>query len=856
VLPGMTIAIALLALPPAARAQPTTRSAVDERLDAAEFRRGLEKRGLTELLELYDRQRQASQTRDINARLAERERLLDVCTDIETDPAARKAACDDATAILGALIAKYPDHPQRLRWQTGRARDYAERHAAPAIEGLLFRVASPAQREEVRAAATKALAELAELKRVIAAEWERVDKLPPKAFAALAEQNGLAELEAVEARTQYLIAWANLYLAMVAPPGGPERAGYLATTTEILDAHEAWLTTPHDQTGLQIQALLVAGIAARLQRDFPAADKDTQQAVQVYARLTDPDAKQAMERWALLAVLERIRLLIDQGYPDDAAAAVDRAYAWVANTSPEDVTAVTDLAILERSLDQAHAARAVERLTELAHKSSPAVRDVICESLGVVVLDGPPDAPLRPLERLALASVLTERADQRDRAADLLNQTLDETDDPVIESEALLRLAQCHAARGQRLAAVDTFLRLVDAFPESDRAVQAAEGAVALARDRITDANASSDERRRATDAFARAVNALRRIRPEHPHLNELTYVAGVALEQAERWADAAEAFAQVAGRDRLVAQARLHRAVCCVRLFEAQPAADTARVAQAAATEASDAWKALSPANRDPCQVGRAQLLEATVLVHPAVGEPDAALERLRDFEDRFADCADLVGTMWQIRLRAVKQQGRLAAAADLVDKMLAADPAGAGPVMRELLASLLDRVEQLRRQGDTEALRDVAADAADVAERLETWARKRTPEAAESIRLAGQPDQAAQLVPDGGSDGAAPDPAWRFVRAEGLYHAGRYRDALPMYHDVVRAAERRSTLWWRALLRNLQCHVEIKTDPAEIRQSIAQHRAEDPEMGGAALRDAFDALEARLAQPPKTAD
>jgi len=109
-----------------------------------------------------------------------------------------------------------------------------------------------------------------------------------------------------------------------------------------------------------------------------------------------------------------------------------------------------------------------------------------------------------------------------------------------------------------------------------------------------------------------------------------------------------------------------------------------------------------------------------------------------------------------------------------------------------------------------------------------------------------ADRPDEARKLA----EGQPTKDIDWQFIRAECTYRSKAYRDALPVFNGVWKSSEEGGRLWWRALLRNLQCHTEIGTDPDEILQSIRQYQHHHKGMGGPAMQREFETLRKRNEQ------
>lgn len=847
----------------------------DERL-----RQGLRQRGLLELLEHFDRRHPPSD--ELTRLIRRREQLLAVRDDQAVPASQRAQASADSRKILERLLAEYPADPRRFAWRRDLARELIERDAAAGVEALLFRVPSRAQEEAVAGMARQAIDTLDRLSAELEAEWKRIEALTPEEFERASASGTLKELESVDASRAYLLAWARAYLAMTLPPSDPARADLLRRVMDEV-ARREWTARPHEHTGLQVQSLVLTAIAGRLlaagaeDRDsrWAAANAAIQRAVTIYSQMT-PDQRRGLESWALLALIERIRLLRDRGQTGEALTAIGRAYDWVTRARPQDAAAVVAIGVVERTV--APPAPDRDRLLSLA-RTQPATRPLVYELLGQVARRRENLESLGALDRLGWIWVAADDPAARPAAIRLAAE-LAGTADPFVAAEATYMLARCHAAAGQPREAAEALLRLAGSHPAGDRADEAVREAVRLGAEAIQACVAAPPGA--VVDTFVRAVRLLRERSPQDDRLPEASFSAGAALERSARWAEAAAEFAQIPATSGWAAEAALRRARCLARLFEDSRTERAAKAAIEAARQARTTC--LAGGGSPTCRSGEAVLLAASIQTDPTVGEYEAALQELVGFEQQYAGCPRLLGRLWRVRIAALQALGRLSEAAAMVEHVLDADEPQAGPTMWSLLRDMQARIEELRDKGQTRSMSELAGTAADLAARLEAWlgrhppadatsrpsattsAAPRTPDKPEptdrgdragvldSVRLlramalldAGRTDEALMLAERYGT--AAP--GWRFVRAERLYQAGSFREALVLFHDAWQTSEPTTPIWWRALLRNLQCHTQIGTDPHEILASIEQHRHQHPDMGGPAMRQAFDELAARNAR------
>ncbi len=849
------------ATPPPAASRDAVPASQPSRLDEEVFRRGLRERGLFELLDLHDREHPPRD--DVSRALRHRESLLRESDDLGRSPSERAESCRKATRVLEGLVATHRDDPRQFAWRLEIGRDLVERQPASAVEAMLFRVASAKERDEVAATASQAIQVLEQLLADLAVEWQRVGTLPPEQHEKLASAGRLREMESVEGAAAYLLAWARLYRAMTLPAGDPQRAAQLDVVIDEAVGRRRWTEQPHEKTGMQVQALMLASIAQRLAGRFDRADASTQQAIRIYAQTTDPQRKQRIESWALLAVLERIRLLRDRGQAGDAAAAVDRAYEWAQKTRPGDAGAVIALAVLRRSLEAGPGVSATGDPLPALARARPEARPMVYTSVGRLLQERGGAEAADPFDKLSVAWAIADDTADYDQAARIARAVAESKADAFLASEGLFLLARCEAARARPTGAAGALIRLAREYPASDRAAAAIDEAVRLAA-QGTATDAAANARR----TLVNAVRLLRERSPQNARLPDATVAAGVALQQLGQWIEAAAEFALVPPQGERGADAAVRRVRCLTKAFEARPTADAADAVAQAAVEAQRRIESLPDGGDKPCRLAEIALLCAGIQADPAVRRFDEAVRTLDGFETRYAACPEWIAPVWRIRLTALEGLGRLAEANGLVERVVAAEPDRAGPVMVDLLARFRGEMDRLRDEGREDDVRRTAGEAARLAETLERWAmmcavtrpttasapgaadaRRRLGESARLARIAalldaGRAEEACRLI-EGRSPDERDDAEWRFVRAECLYRSGDYREALPVFHRVWQTAEEASPLWWRALLRNLQCHTEIGTDPDEILQAIRQRRHRHQDMGGPALLRQFDALQ-----------
>jgi hypothetical protein len=839
---GLCLIAAAISLAAPARADaPATQPS--DRFDEAHFRQALQQRGLTALLDHYDQQHPPKD--DLSRRLRQLDHQRHDCDDPQASANDRQSACDAMIQTLEQIIAAYPDHEQRYTWRLDLARDRLERQHRQECFAVLFALPSKAQQQRLATAAKQSRDELDALAASITAEWNRIGELPPDQYDALANTDALQRLESIEAELAYWRAWGALYWAMTQPPESADRTAALQRILDDVATRYRWTAQPHEQTHRQIQSLLMAAIAARLLDKYDLADEASAQAVRIAAHQREQNDN-TVDRWLILGLLERIRLTIDRGHHDEALAAIQRAYEWLDKTDSNDLDARIAFALLERRATSP--SETVDPLSRIA-KRGPDARAAIYRMLGPAACEL---TPPQVTATMTLACIAHRIATETDipAAVEQAQALAASAEDPLVRSEARWLQAQALITAGEKPEAVNVLLQLMRENPNDDRAGAALDTAVALAANALREQGTSNPDDTLAL--FLTTVDALRKHRPDDPRLPSLAFAAGLALQNHQRWHDAIEQFALVpADHERGIDAAR-HRLECLVTLHRAAPTKATATAVVEAADELRRRLPSTDTDAPSQCLRAEALVMKAHVQASPILEQYTETLDALRDFDQRFADCTPWVSQSWSIRLRAAEALGRLTDAAAFVDEVVRQQPKQAGPVLEGLLLRMREQIDDDRDAGRESAARDQAAQAAALTAKIETWAQKYDTNATPSWRR-----QRAMLLLDAGqyaaaaalADRAAPDhPVWTFVRAEVAYHNDDFPTALPLYRKVWDTTPENQPLWWRAFLRNLQCHVQLGTDHAELRAAIAQQRHRYPDMGGPAMQRELNAVEKEI--------
>jgi hypothetical protein len=183
---------------------------------------------------------------------------------------------------------------------------------------------------------------------------------------------------------------------------------------------------------------------------------------------------------------------------------------------------------------------------------------------------------------------------------------------------------------------------------------------------------------------------------------------------------------------------------------------------------------------------------------------------------------------------------------------------------VLAQALEAMRAEINAAADRDDAKQVKQVAQDAAAVADLLLKWSQQqpqRVPPAevltvrvwhAWSLQQAGQTKEAlagydacGQTAASRPSAGSVMPLEARLGRAECLLTLGDPAAALPLFTEVLQAAPERSPNWWRALSGSLACHTRLEHEPRQIIQSIHQQRTIDAKLGGPQSQRALEAIE-----------
>ena len=884
--------------------------AEETRLPAEPFRKGLQDRGLTELLELHLREFPPA---NLTSRLlVERELKLAEAADPTRTPEQRQAALADANRRLATLIDQAGDDQRRFEWQLELARSRLYDEAEPYYVSILYRGGSPADRTALLRITEDVVRRLGDLNRELAQEFERIDGLSVRDFEKV-ERGGYVEaLDRAAPQAKYLQLWAWFYDALARDDGDPRRAHNLHAVLDGLAA-DPQLLKPQVGAAMpeRIPGLLLAGMTQRLLNDHVAAQTHLQQALDVAARVTSP-ARLVPVEWAIrLARLEQIRNDRDAGQFDRAITLIEQYRRQLNDLGPDAFGVELVLALLERSVHRAQAEQleakgrtadadrcrrlAWEPLARLAHRT-PERRDEIYATLYDLI---PPDAnpaDLDAFEQAALIAGLLFDAGQTPGDATLTGSPPARLLDRAIDVAQLFLSAP---PAGTETLVPEVRFNLAVALYRRGRAGEAAEQFIAVARDDRDFADAQQAavlaveicaELHQAGGPIAQAgqeryLDALEVLVLHYGQSEAARYwrfYYAQLLEKLSRYTLAAYQYAQIEpgheqylaarfGRVRALAQAVLQRArrepdaLVAIR----RAATDVVEEQRAFAAEVRQRQaEAGGEQSATPWQqaLAETEVLTAELQVLPQVGQPERALEVLERFPAGEAGPA-LQARVLRVKLLAYEQLGRLAEATDALPAYIASDPERAGATLQSLYASLVEEIDELRRaQRDREADQK-AASALLLATHLGDWLHEHAPaslpraqrriievQVAEA-HLAAQRyadahrlfDELRATLPEADQQRNETDLRILLGCAEARFGLKEHAEALPMFNELATALPAESRPRWVALLRDLQCRTELGHDPAGILQVINQQEFLHPDLGGPDLADQFKQLRRR---------
>jgi len=727
----------------------------------------------------------------------------------------------------------------------------------------------------------------------LAVEYERIEGLSVGEFDRLEKSGYVESVDRLGPQADYLLLWARLYNALPRQDTDVIRARQLTRIRDYFENHQVVLDTPHATSRIQVQALVLAGMAHRLLNRHAEARQYLDRAVAVARRIADSEERDHVQWAVTLALIERVRNERDDGRFQ--AALEGLAEFKVAAEKREGDAFGTSLvaALVERSILDAQKARTPSRravdpwrpLVRLAERYPERRDEVYAAVYKAIDPDAAPAALDAYAQNAVIAGLLTELGDspapddpRLTRIAQIGDAFLsrDATQTRDLRPEVLFNLGVAAYRGGAVEAAIRRFLQVSSEHVTWERAEQAAVYAVQLASGRYEhdrdNATARSD--------YQAALKTLVTYYPQSEAARYWRFFYAQLAEDRGAFTQAAAQYALVDQKHENYVDAFFSRVRCLALIFhqmaEQAPADklelrrranDFFNVQRAFLTHVG-ALPAAEDGEQDIARrkmlATRVKLMAAEIQVLPVIDRPNQALDALANIEDGLDGPLPILGRLWRVRLLAYERLGMLDKASRAVPTFLAADPDSAGPTLQQLYATVSREAETLRRRGEHDTAVPKAEFALVLAERILAWAREfsggtpvgsirsLTVQLAEAKLAAGRYREARDLFSryltesdSGGSIGESKDSRVVFGYAEAQFQLGEWNDALVRFNRLATELAPDESLRLRALLRDLQCRTKLAHPPSDIIKVIQQQRQMFPALGGPYLAGEFDRLQ-----------
>ena len=758
----------------------TTKPSEEDRLSTAAFRAGLDKRGLTDLLELHIKDYPPSN--ETQGRLMMRDIRLAEAADATRPRRRREQHLAEANRILEEVIAANPSDARRFEWRFDLARSLIYEEADPLLASILYREGGDADHRRLEPITSRAVGTLSVLLEQLTAEFVRIDNLPVAEFQRLEASGYIDLVDRLEPKAKYLMLWARFYDALPRDETDPIRIDHLTELVDALTPESIIIKTPHSASRIQIQGLLLAGMTHRRLHDHQRARQNLDRAIRTAQTLSDP--QQQPVQWAVtLASIERIRNELDDRRLDEALRYLD---VFTNNVASQGFGLRVVAALLERSvyrqLSEAAAQdhkperatsfkeSAWQALADLA-AAEPEHRDELYATLYVSIDPQADPASLDPFEQCALIAGLLHDASENThqtrerlrRAIEVARHFLTHTDRQsrlagrrtnALVPEVLYNLAVAHYRSGDRIAATKRFIEVARFHPTFTQASSAAELAAQIASSLSQQTQNSSRDRREVADLHRETLELLIAEYPDSEAGRYWRFYYAQLLEEMGAFDEAAGHYAAVNSDHELYLDSAFAQVRCLAFALHERSTDDTQdmiafrrqsndfltalRNFNTLATETMNrashpgrtevAGKPASPSSKLALPV-RAMLAEARVLsaeVHilSRLPRPAQTLDMLETFETDFPGHRTLAGRVWRVRLIAYERLGQLEKAMDAIPAYMAADPARAGPTLQSLYLSLAADADDRFRKSDDAVAQRKADMALVLANQVHQWA------------------------------------------------------------------------------------------------------------------------------------
>jgi tetratricopeptide (TPR) repeat protein len=446
--------------------------------------------------------------------------------------------------------------------------------------------------------------------------------------------------------------------------------------------------------------------------------------------------------------------------------------------------------------------------------------------------------------------------------------------EPRFVPEVLFNLGVAEHRLGRLGGAAKRFLEVATRFPNFEQGARSAVIAVQLAEQQYRRAPDDESGKSLYGDCLAALVDGF----PDTEDARYHRFFYAQLLEESKRYDEAADQYAVIeSGHEHHLLSTFRHIRCRALGLgvlarsdqtdsLEIQRRVNEFLSARrhfvTVATGAKGQQAVMTPEQLDRLSA-TAEVIEAEVLVLPAVNRSGQAILALERFEESHPGQSALTARVWRVRVLAYKRLDRLEEAAQALPAYVQADPDGAGETLQALYESVAQDADALAVATETERAMAKAQTALLLAEQIDTWARQSdagpqdgllravTVQLAEANLRAQHYPKARELFESflGVADGRAPqaaliDARTRFGYAESLYHLGEFTQALPHFNHLAVRLPMDDSLRWKSLLRDLQCRTALG-EPAEgIVRVIRQQQFLDSRLGGPVLSPKFLAL------------
>ncbi|MCH7591366.1 MAG: hypothetical protein IH989_01110 [Planctomycetes bacterium] len=739
----------------------------------AAFRAGLDKRGLTDLLELHIKDYPPSS--ETQGRLMMRDIRLAEAADATRPRRQREQHLADANLILEEVIAANPSDARRFEWRFDLARSLIYEEADPLLTSILYREGGDSDRRLLEAITSRAVGTLSVLLEQLTAEFARIDVLPVAEFERLEASGYIDRVDRLEPRAKYLMLWARFYDALPRDEADPIRIDHLTELADALTPESVIIKTPHSSSRIQVQGLLLAGMTHRRLHDHQRARQNLDRAIRTAQTLSEP--QQQPVQWAVtLASIERIRNELEDRRFDEA---LRHSEVFIHDVAPQSFGLRVVAALLERSVyrrlslasardhkpERATSFKesAWQALADLA-AAEPEHRDELYATLYTSIDPQADPASLDPLEQCAfIAGLLHDASENTHQTQERLRQAIEvarhflsHTDwqsrlpgrrTNSLVPEVLYNLAVAHYRSGDEIAATKRFIEVAQYHPSFDQASSAAELAVQIASSLSQRIQNSSRDHREVADLHRQALELLIAQYPDSEAGRYWRFYYAQLLEETGAFDEAADHYARVKSDherylDSAFAQVRclafaLHERstddtqdiiafrressdfLATLRNFNTLATETLNQISHPARTEATG-----QPASPVRAMLAEARVLSAEVHVLSRLPQPAQTLEMLESFETDFPNQRTLAGRVWRVRLIAYERLGQLENAMDAIPAYMAADPARAGPTLQSLYLSLAADADDRFRKGDDAVAQRKGDMALVLAEQVHQWA------------------------------------------------------------------------------------------------------------------------------------